>query len=301
MLMHRAPDLRVLFATDLSDTCTRAGEAVAQLADWLTLDLTIVHGVRPGRDIAGAQHALDRTLSTVRHLARCRRVVVETSDACAAIADLCQGTTFDLVVAPNSPRVVPRALLAGSFRAQLFRRSRAPLWTAGACLPRMDFQRDIGSIACLVDFDDQPQALLRAVTAFASRFGARVQAIAVLPPIDDGTIGEVAQSETPLRADLALARVHAMRGAGARTDVCVAVGAQGPELRRILARSGADLLFVGSRQVAPGHWRPRFSGYLDGLPCPVVCVTDASRLTGRAFREVPGVPEERRTHPVVAS
>ncbi|MGE0450168.1 MAG: universal stress protein [Vicinamibacterales bacterium] len=284
MLMRSAPDLRLLFPTDFSDACVRASRVIAQLADVLQLDLTIMHAARPGANALAARRALDRFFTEAAQLARCRRVLVETNDPCRAISDLCAAASYDLLVAPDAGRLQPQRFLAGSIRARLLQRCTVPLWTAGGCLTGIDHsRRGLQTIACLVDFDDRPEALLPQVTAFAQRFGARVQALAVLPPLDDGTIGEVAQSDVPLRPGAALTRIQEMFGGDAPVGVDIATGAQGRELPRLLARCGADLLFLGPRQSSQGPWRLRFSRQLDRLPCPVVCVGDVSGLTGRAF------------------
>lgn len=301
MLMQSAPDLRVLFPTDLSDACVQASKAIAQLADALILDITIVHVVRPASNGAVTRRALEGFFPEARQIGRCRRVLVEASDACKAITQLCEAMPYDLVVAPDTGHLKPRNLVSGSFRARLLRRNTVPLWTAGGCLRRAAFHHGIRTIACLVDFDDRPEALLPQVAAFANHFGARVQALAVLPPIDDAAIGEMAQSETPLRPAAASSRIEEMFGGDAPADIDVAVGARGGELPRLLTRCKADLLFVGPRQSAPGPWRFRFSRYLDRLPCPVVCVSDPAGLTGRAFHRAAAATAGREAALVVAS
>jgi nucleotide-binding universal stress UspA family protein len=289
MLTRHQPDLRVLFATNFSTACERATRGIAQLADALQLDVTIVHAVKAGAGRPEVRRALDGFFPEAQRLFRCRRVAIEGADAAVAVAALCNQVGYDLIVAPGSGRFGWSNLMGGSFRARLLAHARVPVWTAGSCLPAIDFSRPIGSVACLVDFDDQPESFLPQVTAFAQHFGARVQALAVLPAVDDGVIGEVAQSNTPLLPEHAAARIAEMFGGDAPASIDVGVGRRGRELARLLAHRKADLLFVGPRQAAARSWPRTVSRDLDRLPCPVVCVGNLAGLAGRAFHRAPVV------------
>lgn len=296
MLTRHQPDLRILFATNFSEACARAGRAIAQLADSLQIDVTIVHVVKEGAGRPEVRRALDGFFPEARQLFRCRRVAVEGTDAAVAVAALCNHVEYDLIVAPGSGRVSWSNLMGRSFRARLMAQAAVPVWTAGSCLPAIDFTRPIGSVACLVDFDDRPESLLPQVTAFAHHFGARVHALTVLPPVDDSVIGEVSQSEVPLRPERAAARIAGMFGGDPPASIDIGVGRRGRELGRLLTNRRVDLLFVGPRQATTRSWPHAVSRDLDRLPCPVVCVGDLSGLGGRAFHQRP-VPEAVRQAP----
>ncbi len=283
------PDLRLLFPTTFSEACRQTGPAIAQLAGIGRLTLTMVHVVKRGARHAPARRELDTFLADADAYSTCERIVVEADDPAVAVSEICTRDRFDLVMAPASGRLHLRRLFSQSFRARLLKHCPVPLWTAGGCLPSANFRRSIGTVACLIDFDDDPVGFLRLVSAFADRLKARVQVLAVLPPVDDGTLAEVLTSDTPLLPARAMGRIQRMFAGQEPPAIDVAVGARGRELVRMLSRCDADLLFVGPGHVARGVWPFRFSSALDGLPCPVVCVDGTSSgFSGWSFQDAQG-------------
>jgi hypothetical protein len=295
--MRNRPDLRVLFPTTFSDACLQAGDAVAQLADCCRVDVTIAHVVKRGERDRAPHRELDTFLADRALSLRCRRVLVEGDAPPSAIADLCRQGRFDLVVAPASDRLYVSSLLTPSFRVRLMQRCGVPLWTAGDCLPTLDFGRPIRTVACLVDFDGAAETFLSHVTAFTRRFDAHLQVLAIVPPLDDGVLADVLTSETPLLPTLAHDRIHEMFAGLEHPQVDVAVGARGVGLRRLLDRCKPDILFVSRRQWVSRGWSFRFSRDLDRSPCPVVCIDGASPdFTGWSFQD----PARRPYHDTAA-
>lgn len=267
--MRDTPDLHLLFATNFSEACHRTGSAIAQLAGRCRLTLTIVHAVRPDDPVRQRRRELDAFMADVDRDIDCRRLIVEGRDPAADVADLCGTRRFDLVMAPGSSRRNWQGLLTRSFRSRLLARCGVPLWTAGSCLPSADFARPIRTVSCLLDFDDDPATFLRLVSAFTRCVGARLRVLAVIPPVDDGTLADVLTSDAPLIPVRAVHRIQELCTGQEPPAIDVAVGDRGRELRRMLGRSPTDLLFVGQRH-AMGPWF--FPRRLDRLPCPVVCV-----------------------------
>lgn len=281
-----ADALRILFPTNFSEACERAGQAVAQLATTCRLDLTIVHAGRRARQSRGIRTRLERFLVEANDYHFCQRVLVDSDDPAAAISHICRANRFDLVMAPASDHHGVQGMLTRSFRARLLKQCDVPLWTAGASVRSDTFDRPMKTIACLMDFDDDRAAFVRLVTTFAERVGARTRFLYVVPTVDEATITHALTSDAPLMPSVALKRIRDIFPADQCPEIDVAVGARGRELRRMLSACDADLLFVGPRQASSRSWALRFSRDLDGLPCPVVCVDGAAAgFSHWSFRE----------------
>jgi len=283
--MHDAPDLHLLFATNFSAACHRTGSAIGQLAGRCRLTLTIVHAIRPDDPVRQRRRELDAFMADVDRDLDCRRLIIEGRDPAGDVAALCATRRFDLVMAPGSHRRGWQGLLARSFRSRLLTQCGVPLWTAGACLPSTGFGRPIGIVSWLLDFDDEPAALLRLVSAFSRRVGAQLRVLAVVPPVDDGTLADVLSSDAPLTPARAVDRIQELWAAPDPPSIDVAVGDRGREVRRMIGRHPTDLLFVGRRHAAEPWFFPRT---LDRLPCPVVCVGGSpAGFTRWSFQDEP--------------
>jgi hypothetical protein len=283
--MRDAPDLHLLFATNFSDACYRTASAIAQLAERCPLTLTIVHAVRPDDPVRERRRQLDAFMADADLDVDCRRLILEGHDPAGDVADLCAARRFDLVMAPGAPRRRWPGLPAPSFRSHLLTRCGVPLWTAGACLASTDFAHPIGTVSCLLDFDDNPASFLRLVSAFSRRLAARLRVLAVIAPVDDGTLAEVLTSDAPLTPARAAERIQELCAGQELPTIEVAQGERGREVRRMLGRNPTDLLFVGRRHAAG----PRFlQRTLDRLPCPVVCVDSRPMAFARwSFQDGP--------------
>lgn len=279
-----SPDFRLLFPTDFSASCRRAGTAIARWAEVCHVDLTIAHVTKPASDIHGARADLESFLGDTGVFRTCRRLLVEGPEPSESIAELCDRHRFDLIVAPvGASQGIPR-LLQRSFRARLLSRCHVPLWTIGRH-PEVRLDGPPLAVACLVDFDGPIERFVRLVTAFAARFNARLHVLAVVPPIDDGVLAEVLTSDSPLAPDMVVNRIQSLFPAGTIPPIDVAVGSSGRGVRRLLDRQSTDLLFVSRRQWA--SMAPiRFPRALDSLKCPVVCLdADAAAFPGWSFEE----------------
>lgn len=293
--MHlRRRALRLLFATSFSEGCERAAGAVVHLAAGGRADVTVVHAARSGAAAARASRELDRVLAAIDSRGVCRPILVESTDAAASIAGICLADRFDLVMAPASTRAGIGRLLSRSFRARLLRQCNVPLWTAGAHA-LSTASRPIQTVACLMDFDNDRAPFVQLVQSFAARYGARLHFLYVVTPIDESTLTHALVSQAPLTPSLALKRIRDMFPPDDVPQIDVAVGDRGGELRRMLARCQADILFVGPRHASATAWALRFSRDLDRLPCPVVCIDGAASGFARwpfQEREPPVRPAE---------
>ena len=97
-----------------------------------------------------------------------------------------------------------------------------------------------------------------------------MHALALVPPVDDGTLATVLTSNAPLSTADAERRLGPEVRAHACQSLHVVDG--GVEaLPRLLARCDADVLVVG-RRPATTALRGRVSRVFDALACPMVCI-----------------------------
>ena len=287
--------LRVLFPTTFSAGCRRAGLALAQLSRTCPVALTVVHATRRGAWNAAVGRDLASALSDVPGLAVDDRTLLFGDDPADLVGALCANGDYDLVVAPASEVGRLRGLLHRSFRARLLARCGVPLWTSGAGLPPTASDAPLGRVACLLDLEDAPAALLATAAAFAVRLGASLHAVAVVPPVDEGTLSSVLGSHAPLSTAEAVARLAAPVHAHGCQSLDVADGDLSV-LPALVARCHADLLVVGRRHAAAAM-RGRLARALDRLACPVVlmappraAVTGVTTATGDGWASWIGWP-----------
>src|SRR5262249_7101439 len=149
--MHDRTDLRVVFPTSFSDWCFRMASKIAQLADRNRLSLTLVHVVPPGGDMRRKRRELDSFMAEADHYDECRRGLVESDGAVAAIARIASMEDADLVAAPSSDRLGFHRLFTRSFRARIVQQCRVPLWTAAESLQCTTQPPLIRTISCVLD------------------------------------------------------------------------------------------------------------------------------------------------------
>ena len=303
--MHNTPDLRILFPTSFSEACFRTASAIAQLADTCRVSLTIAHVTNPGQATIKKRRELDSFLAEADHYESCYRTLMEAEDPVKAISELCETERFDLILAPASDRLGLHSFFTRSFRARLLKHCKAPVWTVGSCLDRINFSGSIQTVACLVDLSGDSDTYLPLAVALGSFFGARLRILNVIPPIDEGTLAHSISSNAPLMPEVALERIRSAFAGRNCPEIDVAVGDGARELPRLLARCHADLLFVGPGQALNGIWQPSLSPYLDRLPCPVICVDGASATFDQwTFQDVAASTRQALVYPgdyVIAS
>jgi hypothetical protein len=291
--MEHTPNLRILFATSFSDACFRTARAIAQFGDRFRIGLTIAHVAKPGAATVEMRRELDSFLGEADHYDSCRRLLLEAEDPVHAIADMSSKEPYDLVLAPASDRLGLHSLFSHSFRAELMKRCEVPVWTASKCLDRVNLRTSIRTISCLIDFDAPNHSYIRLAMTMASRIGAQMRFVHVVPNIDEGLLAKSIDSEAPLAPEVAMRRIRT--AFGDRCAIDVAVGTVRSELPKLLCQSETDLLFTGPGQAVKGWWRPRIPSYFDHLPCPVVCMDGASARFARWSFEDDQVPNSVRS------
>lgn len=274
--MNNPSDIRILFATSFSDSCFRTSRALAQLADRLRMDLTLVHITPPGAIDLQKRRELNSFLAEVDHFDFCRRMMVESNDAPGAICELAQPVLYDLVVAPSSDRLGLQQLFTTSFRARVLESCKVPLWTAGRWLDKGPSKASLQTIACVVDFDQFESHHVRVAASLAWRIGADLRVVAVVPPVHEGMLAQAMLSDAPLTPKMGVHRLESKLSSVRGLKFDVALGAPGEGVVRLLRRCEADLAFFGKGQVLRRGMRSSLVGYLDELPCPAICLDGAA-------------------------
>jgi len=282
--MATHPDLRLLFATDLSQACFRAGRDVSRLAARCHVDVTFVHVRSQGVPALLAEKALRGFVVRLNPSYTHRPLLLDGPDPAQAVADLCTRSRFDLIVAPPSDETSLARVFGRSFRAGLLRRCAVPVWSGGPGVAPPEADLPFAAVGCVVDFEDAPERHLRRASAFARRLGARLHVVSLLPVIDDSTIGRVA-SRAPITPDGAIDAIRAMLPASALASVDVAVDDGRARLDRMLSRYALDVVFVGRQQWVSAFWPARYPRHLDRLAYPVVCLGGTPASAAWSFQE----------------
>jgi len=262
-------DLKILFATNFSDSCFRAIRAIAQLADAFNVSVTIAHATPTGQPQSRDLHSF---FAEADHYENCRRVTLQGSSA-EAIAAFTRQEHFDIVFAPGSDRIgIPRPFHR-SFRSELLRSGGSPIWTTSRGLEEADFRRTIKTIAVGLDGWDSDLTHLHLAASFAERVGANIRLLTVVPPVSEGTLLTQAVSPQPLTKDVAIERIEGLlKGWNRMPVVDVAIGSSGSELQRMATRCDSDLLFLSESQSCGGIFMRQISRTVNSSPCSVICV-----------------------------
>lgn len=279
--MTALKNLRILFATNFSDASFRTGRAIAQFGHRFRLDLTIAHVVRSGRASIAARRELSSFLAEADHFDSCRRTLIESDSPADSIAELTRTGSFDLVMAPASDRIGLSRRIIPSFRAKLMRLAEAPLWTIGPALDHLDFQADMDTVACVMDFGHGADETLRLASAFSASAGARLRIIGIVPPVSEGDLVHPDDKPTPLGAAMAVKHILAALQGISTPDVDVVIGSQWRHVARLLRDCQASVAFLCPSQALIPEWIPRLRSHVDRLPCPVICVDGAASRFNR--------------------
>jgi len=272
-------ELEILFLTNYSDSNYQAIPAVTQLATSLPLNITLLHAYDPRESThRKAEDQLHSFFAEAGQYGDCRRVAIPGLPL-AAVRDFTATHRVDLIVMPESDRFGLPRLLHRSLRARLLRTVPIPLWTLGAATPARDFSRPIRNIACRMNYGAASILHFKLAANLAERLDARLHLIDVVPHTDEGALLAPLYSTRPLTANAAVARIaeHAVFMKRA-PEIHVSAGSEPREIRRILERCDAGLLFCGENQaVRPNLLGPNLERFIDACGCPVVAV-DAAAL-----------------------
>ncbi len=260
-------EFRMLLATDPMTACGDAELAIAQFARVGMVRVDVVHVLKPGGLTREIWQRLRDTLAgplsgTVDHH------IVEGVDPAETIATFCGNGNYDLLMAPASSRHDWWLPWHRSVRAAILRRSPVPVWTTGARHLDSLHRRQVRHVGCFLSLETGSDTHVRWAADFATRLGARLHLLHVVPPIDDGTIAAAFELDRPLCADEAHSRLQKWIVGGVDAATTVAVGTRRQEIGRLVQAEAVDLLCIASQDALRGS---RMSPGLRAVPCPVVC------------------------------
>jgi nucleotide-binding universal stress UspA family protein len=260
-------EFRVLLAIDPMTSCGDAERAMAQFAQVCRVRVDVVHVLKPGGLTREIWQRLRDTLAGALDGAVDHHIV-EGVDPAATIATLCGNGDYDLLMAPLSSRHHWWPPWRRSLRAAIVRRSPVPVWTTGARHLDSLHRRQVQRVGCYLSLETGGDTHVRWAADFATRLGARLHLLHVVPPIDDGTIADALDSDRPLSADEAQSRLQTWIASGVDAATTVAVGTRRQEIRHMIQAEAIDLLCLTSEDALRGS---RMSPRLRAVPCPVVC------------------------------
>lgn len=259
--------LRILLATDLAHGLTDADSTIAQLQRLGTVMVDVVHVVPPGRRDPGLAERLDQVMGAEAVLVR-RRLLEDEAPA-EGLARLCANGNFDLAMVPARHHAFG-SWWRPSVRAAILRQSAVPVWTTGAgAVPAHPIRR----IGCVVTLESDGDRHLAVAAELATRLGAALHLLHVVPAIDDGTIA-AAHDRRPLTPREARERVAALRHPGA-FEILLGEGSPRRELARLADAAGLDLLCVAAERASQGD---RLSPALRAVRCPMLYLEGSGRI-----------------------
>jgi hypothetical protein len=278
--------LEVVFLTNFSDPCFRTIPAIAQMADDIALNLTVVHAYDPKRQQRGhAETSVHSFFPEADRYGRTRRLAMPGTplDVLKRVAQ-CQ--PIDLVVCPASdlmglPRPGHRSL-----RARILRELGVPVWTIGRSADPARVGKAVRNVACWVDFEMGEVPHLTLAAEYAAKLKAQLHLFYRMPEINEGLILPMIP-ERPLHEDGVREFVQKKLGETA-TEPVIHVTSNGTRrAQAALARANdVDLFFTNV--LAWGAGPIMTSGFrgIDRFACPAVCV--GGKLKVQPWRLEPG-------------
>lgn len=278
--------MEVVFLTGFSVGCFRSVPAVAQMADDLSMRLTLLHAFDPRR---GSQSAADARLASffaeADRFAGTRRVALPGT-AEEVLRAYSRHHRVDLVVAPGVDRLRPLRL-GRSHRAALIEASAAPVWTIGVNASAAGLRRPLRRVACWLDPAASDLAYLLTAAELAHKVGGELHVLHVRPEVSEG---EVSLPDGPLHADDVAEVVARELGPGRVAGVHVSPGGWHGAVLDLVKGCDPDLLVLSPRRsVRQRLLGARVGSIVDRVACPVVCMGTGAKapvvLGARAMTE----------------
>jgi nucleotide-binding universal stress UspA family protein len=294
------PFRRILFPVDYSPSCRAVIPYVQDMARHFHAQLTVIHAfaLHPCLAIPNPREALVYTdvggeSPQPVEQARCQEaqrlrdfaaasfrgqhvdIFAEEGEAATAIDRSVQRQGTDLVMMPTRGCGPVRRLLLGSVTAKVLHDISAAVWTgAGSTLAGHRPAIPYKSILCAVDEGAEAEVVLKAGTAIAGSYGARLtvmHAVGLFPATLDVDL-------SPYRDDLlkaADARLRELKGQlGIDAPHVVAQGLLADAVREQALAQKADLAIMGRGHAQGGIsriWSNLYAVVRDA-PCPVLSV-----------------------------
>jgi nucleotide-binding universal stress UspA family protein len=275
----------VLFPLDFSDHCHSVWPAVAAMARYLNVPITILHAVNT-EDlevemplVSPIREHLRRKLTSFLHQeTQSLNVQRELMDGTASSCILRCAAKMDspLIMMPTRGHTRFRQLLIGSVTAAVLHDTECPVWVDAHAEPSKPAPEIYHSILCAVDLGPKTADVLRAAYEFSTQLGSSLYVVHSVPGID------------PRFQSGPATRAHTLLVYKAREDYpvyCSEAGARVPlnivedvglvsGILRVAGEQHADLIVIGRGVIhGPlGRLRTNAHELIRRSPCPVLSV-----------------------------
>ena len=283
------PFRKILFPVDYSEPCVSIIPHVKEMQRHFSAELAVVHAYGPETLAFSPLPITDPRLPQEAHDVAEQRlrdyvqkhfpgqpdidVFTGAGEPGGVIHDIVRHQGADLVMLPTHGRGPMRRLLLGSVTAKVLHDMTVPVWTASHPLgiaPAGPYK----SVLAAVDSRDAAETVVRAASALAASYGARLGLTYVLemPPVDAETAFGLYREDMITAAKSRVAEIQARAGTEAPLSVLdgpVAV-AIAEEARRV----GADLIVTGrgrSQETFGRMWSHLYP-IVRHAPCPVLSI-----------------------------
>jgi len=199
--------------------------------------------------------------------------VADAGDPAYRITEFAHDRGVDLIMMPTHGLGLFRNLLVGSVTAKVLHDAKCPVWTAAHAETQR--VRDLPkSILCALDGTVENPSLLRWAASLATRLGASLRLLHVVPSVTDWPSLESERALQDQFREAARARIEAIQAtAGVDAPLRVEVGEVVAGVSEE-ANQDADLLLIGRGTLssAMGRLRTHAFGIIQRSPCPVISV-----------------------------
>lgn len=274
-MTHTPHPLDILFLTNFSDYCFRAIPSIAQMADSLSVRLTLMH-VYDARE-TNAKEAEDKLGSFFPEADRyrsCLRVAAPgpVVDAVKRHLDV---WPVNLIVAPASDPIGMPRIGERSLRARLINECGVPVWTIGRRVRVPKLQKPVKNVACWLDFNSYGAQHLPFAMEYAHRVGANLHLLRALPAIHEGSLVHGLSKNHSLHPDGASSEIAQLcSGSPVRPHIHVAHGEGRRTLCKMLNECDADLVFLRNDDWFLTRWLGLGLRLGNFVPCPCVYIGD---------------------------
>lgn len=283
------PFRKILFPVDYSEPCVSIIPHVQEMRRHFAAELAVVHAYGPEMLAFSPLPITDPRLPQEAHEVAEQRlldfvhkhfpgqtdiaVFTGVGEPGSVIHDIVRHQGADLVMLPTHGRGPMRRLLLGSVTAKVLHDMTVPVWTASH-LSQAPPGSPYKSILAAVDSGEETETVLRAASALAASYGARLSLAYVLemPPVDAETAFGLYREDMINAARERISAIKARTG----TDAPLAI-LDGPVTAAIAEeadRVGADLIVAGRgrSQNTFGRMWSHLYPIVRHAPCPVLSI-----------------------------
>lgn len=271
--MRNTRPLEVVFLTSFTDYSHRSIPAIAQMADELSIRLTIVHALcgapRNGCAEAQAEAQLYSFFPEADLYTVCTRRLMPGTPI-EAVKQLRETQEVDLVIAPAAdPLGLPR-IGHRSLRARLLRECGIPLWTIGRRTDPVKLRTPVRNVACWIDLEDDNLRHFAYALEYSWKLDVPLHILHAVPEVNEGVLAAIGR---PLHEDGAIDEIRKRVGwSPVPLQYHVAPGSGSKARKTLMDDCCADVVFVADRPPVLGTWLPLKPRILDDCACPVICI-----------------------------